>query len=91
MELFGASVQMPAFTRCKTQLHPIELEKTRALAHCWINVEREIGTLKQKYTILNDIISISLLRTNTGNNSVLDQILFVFSALVNFCLPIIPL
>lgn len=91
VELFDASVKIPAFTRGKSQLHPIDLEKTRSLAHCRIHVERVIGSLKQKYTILNNVIPMSLLSTGSDGNPVLDEIVFVCSALVNFCPPIIPL
>lgn len=49
---------MPAFTKGKSQLHPLDLEEYTNLR---IHVERVIGSLRQKYTILNTTIPISIL------------------------------
>jgi hypothetical protein len=50
VEIFRATVKIPAFTKVKSQLHPVDLEKTRAIAHVRIHVERVIGLIRQKYT-----------------------------------------
>lgn len=90
VELFKADVKIPAFTRGKSQLHPIDLEETRAIAHVRIHVERVIGVIKQKYRILHEILPVTLLST-CGEQPILDEIVFVCCALVNLCPPIIPL
>lgn len=90
VELFQATVKIPAFTKGKTQLHPVDLEKTRAIAHVRIHVERIIGMIRQKYTILSDTLPISLLSTG-GDEPILDKIVFVCCALINVCPPIVPL
>ena len=53
-----AHVKIPAFTRGKSQSAPVDLETTRKIAHVRIHVERVIGSVRQKYTILGaDIAS----------------------------------
>ncbi|XP_041347169.1 uncharacterized protein LOC121367048 [Gigantopelta aegis] len=43
-----AEVKIPAFTRGKNQLAPVDIETTRKIAHVRIHVERVIGTVRQK-------------------------------------------
>ncbi|KAK7893343.1 hypothetical protein WMY93_022495 [Mugilogobius chulae] len=42
----GAEAKIPAFTKGKSQLSPLELEATRKIAHLRIHVERVIGLLR---------------------------------------------
>ena len=52
---------IPAFTRCKTQLTEKEVEFSLRLARVRIHMERVIGRLKNKYTILQlDAIKIQM-------------------------------
>lgn len=90
VELFHATVKVPAFTKGKDQLHPVDLENTRSLAHVRIHVERVIGLIKQKYRILSGPLPITLLATQ-GENSFLDEIVVVCCALINLCPPIVPI
>jgi hypothetical protein len=90
VEIFRATVKIPAFTKGKSQLHPVDLEKTRAIAHVRIHVERVIGLIRQKYTILHDVLQTSLLCTG-GSEPILDEIVYVCCALINICPPIVPL
>lgn len=50
LKILGAKLEIPAFTRGKTQLHPTDLENTRNIATVRIHVERIIGLLKKKIT-----------------------------------------
>ena len=63
MKVFGTMalslINISAFTRGKDQLDPVDVETTRGIANVRIHVERVIvhverviGTLRQKYTIL---------------------------------------
>ena len=53
-----AQLVIPAFTKGKEQLDPIDVEKTRAIAHVRIHIERVIGLLRRKYTILEDTLTV---------------------------------
>lgn len=90
VEVFGATVKTPAFTRGLSQLHPVELEASRNISHCRIHIERIIGSLRQKYRILYEVLPVSLLST-ASDIPLLDEILCVCCALINLCPPIIPL
>lgn len=82
----GAEVRIPAFTRGKPQLSAIEIESTRSLAHLRIHVERVIGVVCGKYTILSGVVPIELLFTRDGEQvTTLDKIVTVACALVNMC------
>ena len=79
-------MEMPVFTKGKNQLSPLDVESTRKIASVRIHVERVIGLVRQKYTILSGIMPIDFLLTrNDCVNSMLDKIALVCCALVNFC------
>lgn len=80
----GAILSMPAFTKGKSQLHPLEIEDTRIIANVRIHVERVIGLLRSKYRILNQkkfpIISLA--------RNTVDLMVHLCCALINLCAPI---
>ena len=79
---YCAEVKLPAFTRGKKQLSQLEVDTTRQLAQVRIHVERVIGLIRNKYTLLQSTINIAML--NTENKiSTLDKIVFICSALCN--------
>jgi len=59
--LYHAQLAIPAFTRGKNQFDPLDVERTRGIANVRIHVERVIGLLKQKYSILQGILPIDYL------------------------------
>lgn len=61
-----AKLHIPAFTKGKKQLSALEVETTRKIANVRIHVERVIGLARRKYTILQSILPISLLKTKPG-------------------------
>lgn len=65
LEILGARLQIPAFTRGKTQLHPRDLENTRNIATVRIHVERIIGLLKKKFKMFHETIPINMLSKKT--------------------------
>ena len=86
-----AELNIPAFTKGKNQLDPVDVEKTRKIANVRIHVERVIGVLRQKYTILQSTLPTDFLTCNKENQiPLIDRIVRVCSALVNLCLPIVP-
>ncbi|XP_013406439.1 uncharacterized protein LOC106170924 [Lingula anatina] len=48
-----ARLYIPAFTRGKSQLGALDVEQTRRIANSRIHVERVIGVVRQKYSILS--------------------------------------
>lgn len=86
---------IPAFTKGKDQLDPLDVEKSRGIASVRIHVERVIGLLRRKYTILESILPTDFLASNPNGPHesqipVIDRIVRVSSALINLCPPIVP-
>lgn len=91
-----AQLAIPAFTRGKDQLDPVDVEKTRGIANVRIHVERVIGLLRRKYTILSGILPIDFMICNPNGSQdeaipMIDRIINVCAALVNLCPGIVPL
>ena len=83
-----AQLVIPVFTKGKEQLDPIDVEKTRGIALVRIHVERVIGLLSRKYTILENTLSVDLLASNPNGNPevqipMINRIIRVCSGLVN--------
>ena len=53
VSLYCAWITMPAFTRGKKQLTRIEVEQTGRITNVHIHVEKVIGSVRQKYSILS--------------------------------------
>ena len=86
-----AELNIPAFTKGKNQLDPVDVEKTRKIANVRIHVERVIGILRQKYTILQSTLPTDFLMCTQENPvPLIDRIVRVCSGLVNLCPPIVP-
>lgn len=89
--LYCAQLKIPAFTKGKQQLHPLELEATRGLAAVRIHVERVIGLVRNKYTILQTTIPLSLCQAAAqGQPTSLDKMVTVCCALCNICPSVVP-
>ena len=54
---------IPAFTRGKSQLPAKEIESTRKIASVRIHIERVIGLIKNRYTILKGIMPIRMVKS----------------------------
>ena len=90
-----ANLLIPAFTKGKNQLDPVDVEKTRGIANVQIHVERVIGSLRQKYTILQSILPIDYVMCDQQLPEheiipLIDRIVRICSALINLCPPIVP-
>lgn len=91
MGLYCAQLKIPAFTRGATQMHPLDLEATRGLAAVRIHVERVIGLVRNKYTILQTTIPLTLCQAaSQGQPTSIDKIVTVCCALCNMCPSVIP-
>ena len=88
----GASLCIPAFTKGKDQLSAAEVEKTRNIANVRIHVERIIGCVRQRFTILSatGVLPKEYFQQKENNVLLLDAIIKVCCALNNMCAPIVP-
>ena len=57
-----AEVKIPPFRKSKKQLEKVDVDWSRELSTVRIHVERVIGALVQKYTILQGILPILLIQ-----------------------------
>ena len=82
--LYCAEVKIPPFTRGKRQLSQVEVDTARRLSRVRIHVERVIGSIRQKYTILQSTIPINMLMCDEGETvSNIDKVVMVCCALCN--------
>ena len=85
-----AEIKVPAFTRGKLQLSPVDIEQTKKIAHLRIYVERVIGNIRKKYIILQNTVPLDFLISNEGSVPTMDKIIVVCCALTNLCDSVIP-
>ena len=82
---YGGKLVIPSFTKGKTQLSQQEVETSQKIARVRIHVERVIGLLKNKYTILQDVLPVSLVSHKGKDESfcTLDKLIVVCASLTN--------
>ena len=81
-----AEVKTPPFTKGKKQFEKQDVDWSCEMSVVRIHVERVIGVLKQKYTILQDTLPIRLLSdSDDDNEAVIDKIVKVCCACINMC------
>lgn len=86
----SSEVMIPAFTKGKSQLSAVDIEKTRTLAHVRVHVDRVIGLVRNKYVILQDTLPLDYLISSDGSIPTIDKILTVCCALTNMCKSVVP-
>lgn len=84
----GANLIMPTFTKGKRQLHGADVELSRKISSVRIHVERVIGLMKNRFTILKGTLPIQTIKQikNEHDNEELasiDKIVYVCAALTN--------
>ncbi|KAK7140622.1 hypothetical protein R3I94_013032 [Phoxinus phoxinus] len=87
---YCAQINIPSFTRGKSQLSPLEVEQTGKIAHVRIHVQRVIGLVRNKYTILQSKLPIDILMTENEELPVVDKIACVACCLSNLCVSVVP-
>lgn len=85
VSMYCAEVKIPPFTRGKKQLSKFEVDSSRQLSRVRIHVERVIGVIRQKYTILESRLPINMIMCHKEDYSVIDKIVTVCCALCNCC------
>lgn len=81
---YQARLHIPAFTRGKKKLSAEDVEETRKIANVRIHVERVIGLVRRKYTILQGTLPIQLLTARQGDDlAPTDKIAIVCCVLTN--------
>ena len=89
--MMQAKLNIPAYTKGKHQLTAMDVEETRSIANVRIHIERVIGAVRQRYTILSGTLPIHLVMKRTGENCLLiDRIVRVCCALHNVTDSVVP-
>ena len=84
LAIHGSKLEIPAFTRGKKQLSQKEVETSQQVSVVHIHVERIIGLLKNRYTILQGPLPVSLLKhKGDADLANIDKVFIVCSALTN--------
>ena len=60
--MYCAQVNIRSFTTGKKQLSKLEIDCARQLSQVRIHVERVIGLVRQKYSILQSTLSINMMK-----------------------------
>ena len=85
-----SEVKTPPFAKGKKQLEKLDVDWSRELSVVRIHVERVIGVLKQKFTILQGILPISLIMDDNDTQAAVDKLVRVCCVLVNLCPSVVP-
>ena len=89
--LYCVPVKLPTFTKGKKQLAGIDVEQTRRIANVRIHVERVIGNVRKKYSLLSMCQPIDFLTQKPDEDvTTLDKIVTVSCSLNNLCDSIVP-
>ncbi len=88
--MMQASLHIPAFTKGHSQLSAMEVHDTRSIANVRIHVERVIGMICQKYSILQSTLPIHYVHKRESQPPLIDNIVSVCCALCNIFDSIVP-
>ena len=88
---YCAEVKIPAFTKGKKQLSGADVESTQRIASVRIHVEKVIGLVRDKYTILQSILPLYFLIAKDVGYTTIDKIVTACSTLCNICNLVVPI
>ena len=79
---YGARLEIPSFTKGKEQIRAEEIENTWMIVKVGIHVERVIGNLRKKDSLLDQTLPIDFLITEKGKKvPTLDKLVHIARAL----------
>ncbi len=90
IEARGAELITPSFKGKRSQLEGHETETSRIIANDRIHIERVIGNLRKKFTILRGPIKIKQMCSDSNNIAFVDKIVVVCCCLMNAMPTIVP-
>ena len=91
MALLTAYIKVPAFMKGKSQLSMADVIETRKIANVRIHVERVIGLVRQKYSIMNGPIPLDyMMSKDECDMTLIDKIAAVCCSLTNMSPSIVP-
>ena len=91
MALLSAYIKVPAFMKGKSQLSMADVIETRKIANVRIHVERVIGLVRQKYSIMNGPIPLDyMMSKDECDMTLIDKIAAVCCSLTNMSPSIVP-
>ena len=80
---YGARLKIPSFTKGKEQLRAEEIESTKMIANVRMHVERVIGNLRKKDSLLDQALPIDFLITEKDKKvPTLDKLVHIACALI---------
>ena len=88
--MYCAEVKIPPFTKGKKQLSQMEIDVAQKLSRVQIHMERVIGVVRQKFTILQSTLPINMIMSEDSEISTVDKIVTVACALCNHCDSVVP-
>ena len=89
--LSGGTLHIPSFTKGKSQLPAADVHTTRTIANVRIHVERVIGHVRQKYSILGGTLPLDYLQTTPRDSTpLISRIVRVCCALTNISESVVP-
>ena len=88
--LYCAELKISEFTLGRSQLEKKSVDETREIAAVRIHVERVIGLLRNKFTILQGILPIKMIMKTDDGTCKLTHTLTICSALCNLPSSVIP-
>ncbi len=90
LQIRGATLVMPAFKGRRLQLEGSETERSRIISNERIHIERGIGNLRKKYTILRGPIKVQHMCSDSSNYAFIDKVVTVCCCLMNSMRSIVP-
>ena len=89
--LYCAKVKIPSFTKGKRQLSDLDVEQSRRIAAVRIHVERVIGIVQNKYSLLQGTLPLDfLMKKDDSNYCTIHKIFCTACGLVSLCDSVIP-